>query len=221
MFENNMVSKDGKTQDITEDNENKGKGLIASAITENESITSRYSAIDEKIEAVLESVKKQKADDKSYISSYPFLTFLSEGKRDEFLTLNETEKKRVKQALDAKPSFNEETIVKVWEATLAAVEVNESWLTDMPAEYLPLWENASADVKDRIVRQSKLYNLSTPYQIKNFWQTRGLGKPENLVAESLNESAETKVDTSKVTTLGYSPEYLNAVKESLGKSFSR
>jgi hypothetical protein len=221
MFENNMVSKDGKTQDITEENENKGKGLISSALTENESITSRYSAIDEKIEAVLESVKKQKADDKSYISSYPFLTFLSEGKRDEFLALNETEKKRVKQALDAKPSFNEETIVKVWEATLAAVEVNESWLTNMPAEYLPLWENASAEVKDRIVRQSKLYNLGTPYQIKNFWQTRGLGKPENLVAENLNESVETKVDTSKVTALGYSPEYLNAVKESLGKSFSR
>lgn len=221
MFENNMVSKDGKTQDITEENENKGKGLITSAISENESFVSRYSAIDEKIEAVLESVKKQKADDKSYISSYPFLTFLSEGKRDEFLALNETEKKRVKQALDAKPSFNEENIVKVWEATLAAVEVNESWLTDMPAEYLPLWENASADVKDRIVRQSKLYNLSTPYQIKNFWQTRGLGKPENLIAENLNESKENQVDATKVTALGYSPDYLNAVKESLGKSFSR
>jgi len=221
MFEGLSPKKDGKTQDLDEENK-KGAGLISGAIVENENVMSRYAALDNKIEAVLESVKKQKADDKSYIADYPFTTFLSEGKRDEFLALNETEKKRVTKALDAKPSFNEETIVKVWESALAEVEVNESWLTDMPVEYLPLWENASPEVKDKISRQSKLYNLATPYQIKNFWQTRGLGKPEDFVAESLNESKKTETDTPvKGNALGYSDDYLNSVKESLGKSFSR
>ena len=221
MFEGLAPKKDGKTQDLDEE-KSTAKGIIAGAITENENVMSRYTALDNKIEAVLESVKKQKADDKSYIADYPFTTFLSEGKRDEFLALNETEKKRVTKALDAKPSFNEETIVKVWEAALANVEVNEAWLTDMPVEYLPLWENASPELKDKITRQSKVYNLSTPYQIKNFWQTRGLGKPEDFVAESLNESKKTETDESaKASGLGYSPDYLNSVKESLGKSFSR
>jgi hypothetical protein len=220
MFESMTPKKDGKTQDITE--EKKPSGVLADAITESENIMGRYSALDNKIEAVLESVKKQKADDKSYIADYPFTTFLSEGKRDEFLALNETEKKRVTKALDAKPSFNEETIVKVWESALAEVEVNEAWLTDMPVEYLPLWENASPELKDKITRQSKVYNLSTPYQIKNFWQTRGLGKPEDFVAESLNESKNTETETpAKANGLGYSSDYLNSVKESLGKSFSR
>jgi len=221
MFEGLAPKKDGKTQDLDEETST-AKGIIAGAITENENVMSRYTALDNKIEAVLESVKKQKADDKSYIADYPFTTFLSEGKRDEFLALNETEKKRVTKALDAKPSFNEETIVKVWEAALAEVEVNESWLTDMPVEYLPLWENASPELKDKITRQSKLYNLSTPYQIKNFWQTRGLGKPEDFVAESLNESKKTETETPvNGNSLGYSSNYLDSVKESLGKSFSR
>lgn len=221
MFEGLAPKKDGKTQDLDEE-KTTAKGIIAGAITENENVMSRYAALDNKIEAVLESVKKQKADDKSYIADYPFTTFLSEGKRDEFLALNETEKKRVTKALDAKPSFNEETIVKVWESALAEVEVNESWLTDMPVDYLPLWENASPELKDKITRQSKLYNLSTPYQIKNFWQTRGLGKPEDFVAESINESKNTEnVTPVNGNGLGYSSDYLNSVKESLGKSFSR
>lgn len=216
MFEGLAPKKDAKTQDIAE--EKKNKGIISDAIVESENVMSRYAALDNKIEAVLESVKKQKADDKSYISSYPFLTFLGESKRDEFLALNETEKKRVTKALDAKPSFNEETIVKVWESTLANVEVNEAWLTDMPVDYLPLWENASAEMKDKISRQARLYNLSTPYQITNFWQTRGLGKPEDFVAESVNESK--KVETAKAETpsLGYD---IEAMKAKLGKSFSR
>jgi len=92
----------------------------------------------------------------------------------------------------------------------------------MPVEYLPLWENASPELKDKITRQSKLYNLSTPYQIKNFWQTRGLGKPEDFVAESLNESKKTETETPvNGNSLGYSSNYLDSVKESLGKSFSR
>lgn len=220
MFETHGVKPDGKSQDITED-KIIHKGIIASAIVEGESIKSRYAALDEKIEAVLESVQKQKTDDNSHISAYPFLTFLGESKRDEFIALNETEKKRVTKALDAKPSFNEETIVKIWESALENIEVNEAWLSNMPAEYLPLWEAASATAKDRIARSSRVLRLDTPYQIKNFWQTRGLGKPEDFIAESLNESKIVVTEVAKQPVLGYNDDYLSAMKDKLGKSFSR
>ena len=220
MFENFGAKPDGKSQDITEDKQNH-KGIIANAIVEGESIKSRYTLLDEKIEAVLESVQKQKTDDNSHISAYPFLTFLGESKRDEFIALNETEKKRVAKALDAKPSFNEETIVKVWESALENIEVNEAWLSNMPVEYMPLWEAASSEVKDRISRSSRVLRLDTPYQIKNFWQTRGLGKPEDFVAESLNESKIVVTEVVKQPVLGYNDDYVNAMKDKLGKSFSR
>ena len=220
MFENFGVKPDGKSQDITEETKT-NKGIIANAIVEGESIKSRYTLLDEKIEAVLESVQKQKTDDKSNNADYPFLTFLGESKRDEFIALNETEKKRVAKALDAKPSFNEANIVAVWESALENVEVNEEWLTNMPAEYFPLWENASAEVRDRIARQSRVFRLDSPYQIKNFWQTRGLGKPEDFVVESLNESKRTETAVVKQPVLGYDNDYLDAMKAKLGKSFSR
>ena len=220
MFENFGTSIDGKSQDITEDKKHH-KGIIANSIVEGESIKSRYSDLDAKIEAVLESVQKQKTDDKSNNADYPFLTFLGESKRDEFIALNETEKKRVAKALDAKPSFNEANIVAVWESALQNVEVNEEWLTNMPAEYFPLWENASAEVRDRIARQSRVFRLDSPYQIKNFWQTRGLGKPEDFVVESLNESKRTETAVVKQTVLGYDNDYVDAMKAKLGKSFSR
>ena len=186
-------------------------------------MTAKYASLDDKIEAVLESVKKQKTDDKSNNSDYPFITFLSESKRDEFIALNETEKKRVKNALDIRPSFNEEGIVKVWESALAQVEVNEKWLTDMPVEYVPIWEAASADRKDQIIRQAKIYNLDSPYQIKNFWQTRGLNTPQEFTAAtaaSVNESA-TAQTVFNDNSLGYSTDYVKLIGEKLGKSFSR
>ena len=51
MFENFGVKPDGKSQDITEETKSH-KGIIASAIVEGESIKSRYTLLDEKIEAV-------------------------------------------------------------------------------------------------------------------------------------------------------------------------
>jgi len=211
----------GKSQDITEDKK-KNKGVISNAIINESTSLGKYDALDAKIEAVLESVKKQKAEsnDKSIVTTYPFITFLGEDKRNEFLSLNETEKKRVKKALDIKPSFNEETIIKVWEATLASVEVNEAWLTAMPVEYIGIWESASAVVKDKIARQAQLYNLVTPYQIKNFWQTRGLGKPNE--SGSINESKNVEPTMHKtIAGLGYSADHINQMADLLGKSFNR
>jgi len=210
----------GKSQDITETK--KGNGVIANAIVNENVVSNKYDALDAKIEAVLESVKKQKAEsnDKTIVTTYPFLTFLGEAKRNEFLSLNETEKKRVKTALDTKPSFSEETIVKVWESTLASVEVNEAWLTAMPVEYIGIWESSSSDVKDKITRQAQLYNLVTPYQIKNFWQTRGLGKPNE--GGSINESKNVEPTKHKtIAGLGYSADHVNQMADLLGKSFNR
>jgi len=212
MFENGGYKVDGKTADVSEENTNKeDRGVIADAV--KESAADRFATIDKKIEAVLESVKKQKAELKTVDSRYPFTTFLSESKRDEFLALNETEKKRVTNALNAKPAFDEASICKVWESALANVEVNEKWLTAMPAEYLALWESADAATKDKITRQAKVFRLETDYQIKNFWQTRGLGKPSEDVT-SITESKRAEV-AAGANTLGYSNDFVKAIAERL------
>jgi len=89
----------------------------------------------------------------------------------------------------------------------------------MPVEFLPLWESASADTRDRINRQAKMYRLETSYQIKNFWQTRGLGKPAEETT-SINESARAEF-AKETNSLGYSSDYMASIAESLGKRFKQ
>lgn len=211
MFENAGFKLDGKTTDVSE----KSKDPVAGSVKEGVAV--RYSNLDKKIDALLESVNKQKTEDKANDARYPFVKFLGENKRNEFFNLNEAEKQRVTTALNAKPSFNEEGIVKVWESALASVEVNEKWLTDMPVEFLPLWEAASPDVKDRIYRQAQVYKLESPYQIKNFWQTRGLDKTEQAIVESLNESKRVETAKSDLSPLGYSFDHVNKVASGLNR----
>lgn len=216
MFENMGVKPDGKTTDVSENKDKSDRGVITNAVKENTSL-GRYASLDNKIQAVLESVQKQKTELKSQDSNYPFTNFLSEGKKSEFIALNETDKRRVANALNSKPAFDEEKIVEVWESTLASVEVNEKWLTEMPIEYLALWESASAAHKDAITRQAKMFRLESAYQIKNFWQTRGLGKPSEDTT-GINESARAEA-AKGINSLGYSNDYINTIAESIGKRF--
>lgn len=226
MFENMYTGVDGKTSDVSETNED--RGVISGAIKESFD-PSKYSTLESKIEAVLESVKKrnkieavlesvkkQKAEEKAIDSRYPFTAFLGESKKEEFNALSETDKKRVTNALASKPSFDEEGIVKVWESALVADPVNEKWLTDMPVEYLGLWESASATTKDMISRQARMFRLESEYQIKNFWQTRGLGKPSEETTAGLNESQKVEMANS-VNPLGYSNDYVKAIADRLKK----
>lgn len=178
-------------------------------------VKNRYSSLDDKIESVLESVKKQKTEMLSEDSRYPFLKFLGKDKQFEFHSLNEAEKQRVVNSLNREPSFDSEQICKVWEKSLKEVEVNEEWLTNMPAEYIQLWESASPEVKAHITKQSKVYNLSTPYQIATFWHTRGLGNPsETVEVQKLNESQ--RAEQVKISTsLGYSVSDIAEIGEAL------
>jgi hypothetical protein len=75
------------------------------------------------------------------------------------------------------------------------------------------------DVKTKgaITAQSRLYKLETPYQIKNFWETRKVQSTVTPPA-TLNESQEVKVATNP---LGYSAGYLENVKKALDRSFKR
>jgi hypothetical protein len=204
-----------KGNEVSEDKDN--KGILSGAVTEGMSVTERYSSLNSKIEAVLESLQNQKSESSSEDSKYPFIKFLNENKRNEFTSLNETEKEKVTKALNISPAYSQEGIVAVWENALASVEVNEKWLTDMPVEYLPVWESATPTVKDRIIRQAKLYNLQSDYQIKNFWQTRGLDKPADVANAELNESKREELNADKINALGYSNDYVKMIGESMNR----
>lgn len=56
-----------------------------------------------------------------------------------------------------------------------------------------------------ITKRANYYNLDSESKVKNFWQTQNL-KPIELIVESTTEN--------KVNSLGYSQDYLDAIKNS-------
>lgn len=213
-----------RTNDINEEDEEKkdteDNGILAGAVKESRNVMERYSALDEKIKNVLESIEKQKMEANSLDKTYPYIKFLGEEKRIAFSSLSEADKMRVTNAYNAKPAYEEAGIVKIWDKTLAKTEVNEAWLTSIPTEYLSLWESASNELKERITRQAKVYNLSTEYQIKNFWQTRGLTPSYNAELNTINEAVianDTPTVDENLATLGYTGSYIENIKKGLGR----
>lgn len=207
---NGDINEDGEEQEIT-----KKKGILTGAIKEGNSISDRYSSLDNKIKNVLESIEKQRMEATSLDKTYPFVKFLGEEQLSKFSSLSEADKMRVANAWNVKPAYDEAGVLKIWETSLAKTEINEKWLTSMPAELLPLWEAASDDVKERINRQSKIFKLETDYQIKNFWQTRGLGAKPITEAAGLIIESQQEPKTDKLSPLGYSDSYVESIKQGL------
>lgn len=220
----------GKSNNINEDDEEEdskestksAKGILSGAVKESAGISARYSSLDDKIKNVLESIEKQRMEANSLDKTYPFVKFLGEEKRTAFASLSEADKMRVTNAYNAKPAYDEAGIISVWEAALQKTEVNEKWLTNMPTEYIPLWENASTELKERIIRQAKVYRMESDYQIKNFWQTRGLGATYSPEADAINENHVVEpIKDEKLASLGYTQDYIESIKKGLNRYSKR
>ncbi len=178
--------------------------------------------IGDRIDAILESIRKQKVENIANKNNYQFMSILSESRQNEFLSLDETEKQKVVKALNEGVWFGESDIIRIWNNALSQDNTNApKWIKDMPVEYAPLWESLSTDEKNRIVAQSKMYRLDTPYQIRNFWSTRGLETVKGR-SVSLNESkSDTSYGFGAVNDLGYGNDVVSNIASQLASRFNR
>lgn len=206
-------------------------GIVGNTRTVNESISESVNEsislninqdkpLDERIDAILESVRKQKVDNVAKKNNYQFMTLLSESRQNDFLSLDETKKQKVVKAINESVWFGESDIIRIWNSALASTGNNApKWIQEMPVEFVPIWESMNTDEKNRILAQSKMYRLETAYQIKNFWSTRGLDEMKGKTA-NLNESAN-RFDVSKANDLGYDNDYVNNIANQLANRFNR
>jgi hypothetical protein len=88
----------------------------------------------------------------------------------------------------------------------------------MPVEYKETWSNLSVTRKNEILAESKRYDLSTQYQITNFWQTRDL-RNKQVQVERINES-KTAV-TEEVKSYSVSNNFLESFKGQLESRFAK
>ena len=173
-------------------NENKGNTTgTTEKVNENQTASTDYSSLTDKVDSLIESIKKQKVDQAN--------TVLDESRKQKVSNaLNESSQKTADNLINGLLSESQET-----------EKLEEKWLVEAPQEYKTLWESLDTKVQNTITAQSKFYKLDTAYQIKNFWETRKLNS--NTVA--INESKETE----KPTALGYTPSYLDSIASSLDR----
>ena len=150
-----------------------------------------YSTVSSKIDALIESVQTQKTETLQNNAAARFQSPAQTQKAEQVLNENVNE--------NAKPSSG------------------YKFIDEAPEEYAQVWESLTEGHKQSIIAQSAFYNLETPYQIKNFWSTRQLGR--NIGLQKLVENENIESNETPVTPRGYSNDYLNAIAQALEGRF--
>jgi hypothetical protein len=175
--------------------------------------------LSEKVNHLISEAKKEKAQVLNESNKYPFLRYLSPDKRREFLALPVTQKEIVNEALGRSIFFTEKDVVNIWESALVADRERNNlpkWISEMPKEYVPVWESLSESSRQRIASQAQYLKLDTPYQIKNFWSTRAdvvNFNGQGMVTETLNESVNPYSTVESVQSTRQS--YIDGIRRQL------
>lgn len=150
-----------------------------------------YSSISGKIDALIESVQTQKTAESTKKAAAKLQPTAETQKADQVLNENLNE--------NAKPSSG------------------YKFIDEAPEEYAQVWESLTEGHKQSIIAQASFYNLETPYQIKNFWSTRQLGR--NIGLQKLVENENIESNENPAISKGYNNDYLNAIAQALEGKF--
>jgi len=151
-----------------------------------------YTTVSSKIDALIESVQTQKTESLTKKAAEKFQPTANTQKADQVLNEN----------------LNEEETTP---------STGHKFVDEAPEEYAQVWESLNEGHRQSLIAQASFYNLETPYQIKNFWSTRQLGK--NLGLQKLVENEAIETPTVATNSLGYSSDYLARVAQSLEGKF--
>jgi methyl-accepting chemotaxis protein len=173
-------------------------------------------SITEKLQLLIESAQKQTAVNNGDMQ---FLNFLSEDKKTQFQSLNESVKNELIETYKSnKEYFAGNVANEIFESVVNRDAGVPDFIKRMPVEYNEIWSKLSTGRKSEIVAESKRYNLSTEYQINNFWQTRDF-RDKQVQIERINESKVAAGEEVK----GYqvSSNYLDGFKNQLEGRFAK
>jgi hypothetical protein len=176
-----------------------------------------YNSLSGKVDQLIESLSKNKTEEIVNENKYSFLKLVDEQTKKGFISLNEAEKQKVVKALNEQNYSSGMDVVQIMGSALTEqAQSGEKFLDMIPQDLVPVWNSLNESQKASIVAQSKFYHLDTPYQINNFWRTRGFQAPQaNL--ERLDESQ----NPNNATNSGISNSYIANIAAELDKRFKK
>ena len=171
------------------------------------------SEISEKLTALINKATVKKNDNPH------FFRFVSESTQAKFNELEDTDKSKVLANVEGRGYLTESQIVTLMESALVEVagQTAPYFIEAMPSEYRETWETLSETKKVQIAAQARMVKLSSPYQVKNFWDTRDL-REVTSVMEKVEMISESKVVEAPKTSITYSTE---GIGDALAKRFKK
>jgi len=162
--------------------------------------------LDDKINLLLENHIQRK--DSQIIGFNPYVNLLTEGNREMFNSLTAVQREKFQQRCREVKPINEHQVMMIIQG-LGETNTSPAWLELIPESYRPIWEGLSEMDKEKIKSRAQFYQIETPYQVRNFWETDPV---VNRQAQMLKESLSPDVDETNKTNPGVQS-VLNALKK--------
>lgn len=150
------------------------------------------SSITEKLDALLNAPVVTVKEDN-------FLNFLSEGRKNEFNSLDEPTKQMITEAMNTAAVKNEAQANIVWKSVYESKK-GLDLIENMPKVYRERWDALSDKRKNEILNEAKFYKLNSTNDIEYFWSTRDF-RNETMIVE--------RVDTDSAKTWSYDKDTQN------------
>ena len=169
--------------------------------------------ISEKLSALINKSKVEENNNPH------FFKFVSESIQDKYNALEEDDKSKVLANVEGRGYLTESQITTLMESALVEVagQTTPYFIEAMPSEYKETWTRLSEAKKTSIAAQAKMVKLSTPYQVKNFWDTRDL-REVSQVMEKVEMVNESKVEKAAKSTITYNTD---GMAEAFAKRFNK
>ena len=201
---NTNSSDDNKSENTTNVNES------ATALTE--SADDFEKEINSKVDAILESAKSQKDEEKK--SKMHFFNFLSESKRNEFESLTAEVQEKIVDLFENTKWYGSTDANRIWESAFTKPVAKNDWLVNMPNRYAESWNSLNESQKNAIKAQASVRVLDTQYQIDSFWSSRDL-------RVSKVESTEPVAPINESSKYETPQDYMDTVAAELKRRFKR
>ena len=148
-----------------------------------------------------------------------FFRFVSEATQNKYNELEEADKSKVLANVEGRGYLTESQINILMESALVEVagQTAPYFIEVMPSEYKDTWAKLSEAKKSAITAQAKMVKLSSPYQVKNFWDTRDL-REVAPVMEKVEMVSESKATEEKASTITYN---VDGMAEAFAKRFNK
>src|SRR5574344_1630571 len=192
-------------------------------IRNNDNKSKSIKQIKDNFDYIMENVKNKKQQKIQESNIAPYLSLLDYQKQREFSLLDNNLKQKItNKILEYKP-VNESQLLNIWNKEVEPMNEQDSFgelLRYIPKNLEPVYENLNESTKQRIMNESKLWDLSSERNKRNFWLSRKSLFESEIQDANLNHTSlinESKDYQNNPTNNSFKNDYMKRIMMDLDR----